>query len=534
MLTIVDCTFRDGGYYNDWDFPREVVSQYLVAMAEAKVDVVELGFRTFDNHEGFKGAFAFTTDEMLNTLEVPPSLQIGVMANASDLLNHPLGPVEAAKLLFSPAANSPVTLVRLACHVDEFKPALELCSFLKELGYRVGINLMQIADRSLDEITKLAELACGFPIDVLYFADSLGGLSPDQTGEIVKAIRKSWSGEIGIHTHDNMGRALANTVRAIDVGATWVDCTVTGMGRGPGNAQTEYVLLELDERRNKQTNIIPLLDLQKSFFYPLKTKCGWGMNPYYYLAGKQGIHPTYIQEMLSDTRYKAEDILTVIDRLKGSNGKKFSFNNLEDSRNHFAGTPVGTWSPNEEIKGRDVLILGAGPSGAIHKAGIETYIRKNQPYVIALNTVTSIDSSLIDARASCHPVRVLADCSDHMSSPNPLITPASMLPVEVSKALSGKSLKDFGIRTSAEKFTFSDRHAEAPSTLVIAYALAISTSGQANRIFLAGFDGYPAGDPRNNEMTKVFTTYSDSPQSLPIVSITPTTYPVHKSSVYAL
>jgi len=66
-MELLDCTLRDGGYYNAWDFPRELVDDYLSAMASAGVDVVELGFRSLKN-ESFQGPYAFTTDHHLDGL----------------------------------------------------------------------------------------------------------------------------------------------------------------------------------------------------------------------------------------------------------------------------------------------------------------------------------------------------------------------------------------------------------------------------------------------------------------------------------
>src|SRR5690606_38962919 len=125
----------------------------------------------------------------------------------------------------------------------------------------VGFNLMQIADRSEVEIKSLAIEAATYDIDALYFADSMGSMTPAQTAEIIGWLRTSWKGALGIHTHDNLGLALSNTLRALDEGATWVDATVTGMGRGPGNARTEELVIEIEERRQQTINMIPLMKL---------------------------------------------------------------------------------------------------------------------------------------------------------------------------------------------------------------------------------------------------------------------------------
>lgn len=534
MITLIDCTFRDGGYYNNWDFSSELIADYLTAMETAAVDYVELGFRSFDKSGGFRGACAYTTDSFIRSLNVPAGLQVGVMMNASEVVRHPAGPLEAVRLMFVPAADSPVSLVRFACHVHEFEATLPACTLLKEMGYVVGINLMQVADRSEEEIERIAQVASQYPLDVLYFADSLGSMDPEQTARIVQVLRRNWQGALGIHTHDNMGRAVANTLRAIDEGVSWVDSTVTGMGRGPGNAQTEYVVIELEKYRASKIKITPLLGLVRRHFQPMKAHYGWGINTYYYLAGKYGIHPTYIQEMLTDSRYSDEDIFAVIDYLKEAGGKKFSLSTLESARHFYSGEARGQWDPAELIAGREVLVLGAGPGVHAHRPALEQFIRERKPFVIALNTQKTLDEALIDIRAACHPVRLLADCADHARLPHPLATPASMLPDNVRAALGDKSLLDFGLTVSPGSFEFHRHYASLPMSLVVAYALAIATSGGATRILLAGFDGYGADDPRSTEMESLFDTYTATPGALPLVAITPTRYNIHKASVYAL
>jgi 4-hydroxy 2-oxovalerate aldolase len=531
MPLFLDCTLRDGGYYNAWDFSQELIHEYLAAMQAAGVDVIELGFRSLKN-TGFSGPCAFTTDDFLRSLPLPAGVTIGVMVNGNELVGE-LPQDEVLQRLFPvPASESPVDLVRIACHVHEFEQALPAVSWLKERGYAVGFNLMQVADRTEAEIKALAKLAANYPMDALYFADSMGSMSPDQAAQIIQWLRSEWSGALGIHTHDNLGLALSNTLRALDEGITWVDSTVTGMGRGPGNARTEELAIEMAERRGKSANLVPLMTLLREHFKPLQAHYGWGTNPYYYLAGKYGIHPTYIQSMLSDSRYDEEDLLAVIEHLRVEGGKKFSLNTLDAARHFYFGEPRGQWSPTTMLEGRDVLLLGTGPGVARHRQALERYIREHKPMVLALNTQTGVAPELIDLRVACHPVRLLADCDAHTRLPQPLITPYSMLPQDVQASLAEKDVLDFGLNVQADTFAFDDTCCTAPTSLVMAYAFAVITSGKASQILLAGFDGYLGEDPRNQEMNQVVKTYNQSDSQIPLTAITPTRYDVQQQSVY--
>jgi len=170
---------------------------------------------------------------------------------------------------------------------------------------------MQINNANEEKIAKLLKLANAYPIDVLYFADSMGSLNTNQITTIANIFKNNWNGAIGIHAHDSMGNAINNSMQAVNDGVSWVDCTVTGMGRGPGNTQTEYLSIELDDHRDLNTGKTKLLKLIRNHFKSLKEQYGWGINPYYYLAGKYGVHPTYIQKMITDTRYNEEDPLKI-------------------------------------------------------------------------------------------------------------------------------------------------------------------------------------------------------------------------------
>lgn len=533
MIKLLDCTLRDGGYYNSWNFDPILVSDYLNAIDAAGVDIVELGLRSRKNF-GFKGANAFTTDKYLETLNIPSRLIVAVMVNASELIDDYSIDLVLNELFPLIANDSIVDLVRIACHIEEFESALQSVDWFKSRGYMVAFNLMQIADREESEIRELARLANKYDLDALYFADSMGSLEQKDVANIVTWLRSEWQGELGIHTHDNQGLALANTLKAIDEGVTWVDSTVTGMGRGPGNSRTEELAIEIAEIRGSNINIVPLMTIIRQHFKPMQQQYGWGTNPYYYLSGKYGIHPTYIQEMLSDTRFDEKDVLAVIDHLRAEGGKKFNSDKLDTARHFLSGAGDGVWNPRQVFENKDVLLLGTGPGVKEHKMAIEEYIKTYKPVVAALNTQSAVDGNFIDLRFACHPVRMLADCEKHAKLPQPLITPVGMLSQNIRNKLSEKSIYDFGLEVEGDDFEFFETRCKTPSSLVMAYAFAVIASGNANKILLAGFDGYRSGDPRNDEMNIIVNKYKNTPGSVELIAITPSRYDVKKISVYGI
>jgi len=534
-ITFVDCTLRDGGYHNDWDFSVALTEQYLEAMAALGVDRVELGFRSL-RRSGFKGSAAFTTDGFIDLLDVPDGVTLGVMVNAAELV-LPVDEQRAAlERLFPATSPDRIRMVRIAAHLEEVEATLSAIDWLRDQGYEVGINLMQVSEASLDEVTRLAALIAPHAPHVLYFADSMGNLEPAQVTAISAALRAGWDGPLGLHAHDNISLAMANSAAALDGGATWIDGTVTGMGRGPGNTRTELLVLLLAARGWAIGDTVPLLRLIEQHFAPMQARYGWGTNAFYYLAGQHSIHPSFLQELLTGDRYGIEEILAAVENLRDAKARRFDVRTLEGARDFFASSSggEGDWSPASLLGGREVLLLGTGPSVVEHRAAIESYVRRQRPFVIALNAGQAIDPSLIDTHAACHPLRLLSDAAAHVAIAAPLVTPVGMLPTDSPLRDGSKVLLDFGLTVDPDRFEVGAASATLPTPAVFAYALAIASSASAARVLLAGFDGYAPGDTRRAEDQDVFNRFLAQDSTPPLLTITPSAFDLPSASVYSL
>ena len=237
---ILDCTFRDGGYYVDWDFSESLVNKYLQAIEISKIDIVEMGFR-FIPKDKFLGASAYTSDNYLNSLQLPKSVNIAVMVNADELINYEYGLNEAVKLLFNKKIDSPVDIVRIAAHVKDINSCKDLASLLKNLGYYVCLNIMQVDSLKFENLTDIAKVISDWnSVEVLYFADSFGNMNSESVENTIQAIQSGWNGKIGFHAHNNKGNALINCLTALTSGVNYIDSTIFGMGRGAGNVRLKF------------------------------------------------------------------------------------------------------------------------------------------------------------------------------------------------------------------------------------------------------------------------------------------------------
>lgn len=526
QVSLLDCTLRDGGYYNDWDFSTPLVRRYLQAMHRARITAVELGFRSA-TVAGYAGPTAFTNDRFIDGLDIPEGITLGVMMNGKELTADGAATVAS---LFCPKPRSRVDLVRIAANYAELESLAPAVDALKKLGYLVGINLMQIGSRSEEEVARFGESAKAWGADVAYFADSFGGVSPHEVHRCVEILRESFGEAVGCHMHDNMTMAFANTMAAVEAGATWVDATVLGMGRGPGNARTEYVAVELTRRGVAEHDALALFSLVTKDFAELQREYGWGSNLFYFLSGAYGIHPTYIQEMTGDGRYSVDEIVNALEQLRLVGGGSFSHERLEDAALRLGLTDApGTWDARGWCTGRDVLIVGPGPGGQQRRADIETFICATRPIVIALNALAPVDGSLVDAYAICHPVRAMIDAEAIRRLDRSLFMPAGV--AEKVGLTDSVELRDYGMTVAAGTFEPEATGCTVPTIAAFPYALALASIGGASRVLLTGFDGFSPGDTRQGEMEQLFALVRDGPHP-PIVAMTRTSYSIERSSLF--
>ncbi|HCK03443.1 MAG TPA: pyruvate carboxyltransferase, partial [Methylophilaceae bacterium] len=171
-VNILDCTLRDGGYYNSWRFSSSIVNAYINALTESSVTHIELGFR-FAKQDKNLGKFAFTTEEHLNSIDFPGNQQLGVMINGDEYLNSE-DPCNLITKYFLPAKSSKISFVRIAIDLVNAPKAKILIDCLDDLGYEVMLNLMQANQQKSDVVeATIAIISKWKNLKVLYFADSL-------------------------------------------------------------------------------------------------------------------------------------------------------------------------------------------------------------------------------------------------------------------------------------------------------------------------------------------------------------------------
>ena len=302
---LLDCTLRDGGYYNNWDYDKNVYESYISAINKSNIKYVEVGFR-FDSEDKFLGPFAITSDNFIKKLKFKDTVNLALMINCNDLIKKNISPKKKVESMLNPKKNSPIDIIRLAAHFHEVPKVIKHIKIIKKKGYRVFLNLMQASNKSEYDFKKVINIIKKTnSVDVLYFADSLGAMKPQDIKRVCGFFNLYWQNEFGLHAHNNCNRALKNSIEAMKSGATWIDSTILGMGRGAGNTRTEDIIKSSKYFR-KKFNLNSVQNVSDKFFGNLKKNI-YGDHPKHMLLQQQII---FIQLMYKFCKTNFKTIIT--------------------------------------------------------------------------------------------------------------------------------------------------------------------------------------------------------------------------------
>jgi 4-hydroxy 2-oxovalerate aldolase len=187
------------------------------------------------------------------------------------------------------AADSAIDMMRVACYVHQMDKAVELAHHCMDKGYETTINLMAISkvnERDLNE--ALMDIAKS-RVPIIYLVDSFGSMYCETIQYLLTKYQEALPGkEIGIHAHNNMQLAMSNTITSLMGGATYLDATLLGMGRGAGNCPIEILIAFL---KNPKYRLLPLLKAIQEQVLPWNKKIDWGYHVPYLITGALNEHP---------------------------------------------------------------------------------------------------------------------------------------------------------------------------------------------------------------------------------------------------
>ncbi|MGD0838588.1 MAG: aldolase catalytic domain-containing protein [Polyangia bacterium] len=285
-IKILDCTIRDGGLVNDHKFDEAFVRAVFDTCIAAGVDYCELGYKAARRlfAAGEHGEWKFCDEDLVRRVvgSGPHPIKLSVMADVDRTDYH---------TDIAPKDKSVFDCVRVACYINQVPGALDLVKDAHDKGYETALNIMAISTVQDRELEDALAAAARSPVDTVYVVDSNGALYSEQVHDIVMGFLTMLDGtgkHVGIHAHNNMQLAYANTIEALIVGADRLDATIAGLGRGAGNCPLELLLAFL---KNPKFRLRPVIKCIQEHFLPLRQTMDWGYSIPYMITGALNEHP---------------------------------------------------------------------------------------------------------------------------------------------------------------------------------------------------------------------------------------------------
>lgn len=514
MTELLDCTFRDGGYYTSWDFDEALFDSYLHTMSRLPVSMIELGYRSAPKDIYHGRFFHLDVGDLKHARGVLRNDQkLAVMLNAKDCI-----PADIAPLLED--CRGAVQLIRFACAPDNLAEGLALARATKALGFGVAMNLMYLT-KYIDDISPLAPLAdAGGLVDYVALVDSYGGCMPGDVGKAFRAATKLLPQKVGFHGHNNLSLAFSNSMAAIEAGAAFVDGTIMGMGRGAGNVQTEIMLAYLNKAEGADVNFARLATLVDQF-QPLHRIYGWGPSLPYIISGFANLPQAEVMEWIGKRRYTPSSI---VDALR---------NREVDAGDARVLPAVGECRRKEN---KAAMIVGGGQSIPAHLKALQRFAETFGGETIH-SSLRHADELRLSGRFVCLAGQELArwsarELSRRLSDGDRVITQPpprfiGSLPEDVKSYQTDVSGDFEGGRLGP----ISD---VAPLQLSLAAARDLG----AKTIYLAGFDGYAQANIEQQQLMadteRTIKEFCEHHPEVEIFSLLPTRYAVPVRSLYSL
>ncbi len=300
-IKVLDATIRDGGLVNNFFFTDEFVKELYEANVKAGVDYMEFGYKASEDMFDAKafGKWKFCREEDIRAIvgDNNTDLKISVMAD--------VGRTDFKRDIID-KKDSVIDLIRIATYINTIPAAIDMIEYCHAKGYETCVNIMAVSTADSADVQQALEMLGKSSVDTIYLVDSYGSLYPEQVRaftEMYCAVAEKYGKHVGIHAHNNQQMAFANTIEAAAFGASYLDATMLGMGRGAGNCVLEGLLGFL---RNPKYNIIYVLKFVQNHMLPLKQQgLVWGYDVPYLLTGILNRHPRTAIEKIkqNDTDY---------------------------------------------------------------------------------------------------------------------------------------------------------------------------------------------------------------------------------------
>lgn len=479
-LKLLDCTVRDGGYLNDWNFGQSVLTETVQRLINAGVEYIELGFlderRNFDVNRSI-----FPSTQCLNEIYkgIKKSNKVKFVAMI-DYGTCGLPNIQKQE-------DTILDGIRVIFKKEKMIPALQFCAEIKKLGYEVFTQLVSVTVYSDEDFDKLIAIENEILPAAVSIVDTYGLMDSTELERVFRKLDGDLSQGImlGFHAHNNLQLGFSNAYRFLmnEVNRPILaDGTLLGMGKGAGNCPIELLAFYCNKYFNMHYEINQLLEAIQSNILVLYGQCNWGYSLKFFLAAVNRVHPNYVSDYISKGTLSISDLNRALSII--AEDKKLLYSKDESIRvfqkvNEAveSASQVDLKRLRAALENRNVLMVGPGVTVVGEKRNIDEYIQEKSPVIIMINCINrTIHADYVFITNS----RRLCNISNYWDS----IQKAGMKIIATSNLVSIFNVFDYTIEYSK----LIDESLAKDSAMIMLLRLLVLLG--VKNVALAGLDGY--------------------------------------------
>lgn len=477
---LLDCTLRDGGYTNDWEFGHKNLISVYERLVDSGVDIIEVGFlderRPFDINRSIMPDTA-SVSKIWSTIDKKAPMTVGMI----DYGTCSIDKIERCEDSFLDG-------IRVIFKKHLMKEAMEFCRQVKEKGYKVFSQLVSITSYNDEELMQLIELVNEVKPYAVSMVDTYGLLRPSSLLHYYQLLDENVVPEvqIGFHAHNNFQLAYANALAFLEKESKHdilVDGTLFGMGKSAGNAPLELLAMTLNDEYGASYNLNPMFESIEESIMECYAKSPWGYKLFFYLCALNECHPNYLTQLKKKEDLSTSEMNKLLGKIPAGDVKLLYDGSVmeklyEESVKERELNVPGEEAFKAEIDGRKVLLLGPGKNIELQKLEVLKYCTQKRPYVIAVNYVPK--EIYTDCIFVTNSKRYLEISDEIAKATNPDIKLLATSNIECRGGEFDFHVNKIPLLDSGEKF--------ADNSFLMLLKLLINLGAQ--EIACAGFDGY--------------------------------------------
>ncbi len=288
-VNILDCTLRDGGYVNNWEFGNSNIVDTIKSLEKSGVDIIELGFMRDEEYHNDRAVY--------NCIE-----QIGEVIGTKKKDTIYAALIEMANYfppqMLTKRNSAGPDLIRYSFWLRCIDEAYEYAKQIVDKGYLLGVQPTRVEQYTDSQFAQMCERFSKLNPYAIYIVDTFGLLTKEQLVKYAKIADEYVEDgiRIGYHAHNNMQQAFSNATAFIELGLKHdlvLDASVFGMGRGAGNLNTEMITNYLNANEQNRFDANSIFAVWDNSLKNIYSRLPWGYNLEYFIAASHQCNPNY-------------------------------------------------------------------------------------------------------------------------------------------------------------------------------------------------------------------------------------------------